>query len=135
MANLSLKNVTKVYRREYCAVDNLSLEIDDKEFVVIIGPSGSGKTAILRMMAGLEKVTSGEIYIDGRRVDQLPMRKRDIGLCSSNRKLNGFKTIYGNDCSKCTFKQGLVLKRERHEYSVRRIRLAKCYFQLFAREK
>ena len=46
-----------------------------------------------------------------------------------------FKTIYGNDCSKCTYKQGLVLKRERHEYSVRRIRLAKCYFQLFAREK
>ena len=96
MANLSVKNVTKVYRREYCAVDNLNLEIDDKEFVVIIGPSGSGKTAILRMLAGTEKVTSGEIYIDGRRVDQLPMRKRDIGLCSSNRRLNAFKTIYGN---------------------------------------
>ena len=62
MANISLKNVTKVYRREYCAVDNLNLEIDDKEFVVIIGPSGSGKTAILRMLAGTEKVTSGEIY-------------------------------------------------------------------------
>ena len=116
MANLSLKNVTKIYRREFCAVDNLSLEIDDKEFVVIIGPSGSGKTALLRMLAGLEKVTSGEIYIDGRKVDQLPMKKRDIALCAHGRKLNSFKTIYGNIKSGL---KGLSLSREEGDRRIR----------------
>lgn len=96
MANLSLKNVTKVYRRVFKAVDDLTLEIDDKEFVVISGPSGSGKTALLRMLAGKDKVTSGEIEIGGHRVDHLPMKKRDIGFCSNDRKLNPFKNIYGN---------------------------------------
>ena len=88
MANLSLKNVTKIYRRVFKAVDDLSLEIDDKEFVVISGPSGSGKTALLRMLAGQEKVTSGEICVDGHRVDHLPMKQRGIALCSHDRRLN-----------------------------------------------
>ena len=96
MANLSLKNVTKIYRRVFKAVDDLSLEIDDKEFVVISGPSGSGKTALLRMLAGQEKVTSGEICVDGRRVDHLPMKQRDIALCSHDRRLNRFQTIHSN---------------------------------------
>lgn len=96
MASLSLRNVSKVYRREVRAVEDFNLEIDDKEFIVISGPSGSGKSALMRMLVGLEKVTSGEIYMDGRRIDQLPARQRNIAFLSQDSKLNSFQTIEQN---------------------------------------
>ena len=66
MATVELKNITKVYEGNVKAVDNANLTINDKEFVVLVGPSGCGKTTTLRMVAGLEEITSGELYIDGK---------------------------------------------------------------------
>lgn len=96
MASLSLKNVTKIYRREVRAVENFNLDIDDKEFVVLCGPSGSGKSAILRMIAGLDNVSSGEIYMDSRRIDMVPAKERDVAIVSHDRALNSFQNIHKN---------------------------------------
>ena len=65
MANLQLKNVNKIYDNKVQAVFDFNLEIEDKEFIVFVGPSGCGKSTTLRMIAGLEEITSGELYIDG----------------------------------------------------------------------
>ena len=96
MASLSLRGVSKVYRRVYKAVENFNLEIDDKEFVVLCDPSGSGKSAILHMIAGVESVTSGEILMDGRSIGDLPAKQRDVALVSHFRALNSFQTIRKN---------------------------------------
>lgn len=74
-----MKEVVKKFS-DYVAVDHLSLEIRDKEFMVFLGPSGSGKTTLLNMIAGLEKVTQGEIYFDQQRVDTIPPEKRDVAM-------------------------------------------------------
>ena len=66
MANLSLRNVKKIYDNTVVAVQSFNLEIADKEFIVLVGPSGCGKSTTLRMVAGLEDITEGEIYIGGR---------------------------------------------------------------------
>ena len=71
MASIKLDRVTRTFGTK-TAVDNVSLEVPDREFLVLLGPSGCGKSTLLRMLAGLESVTSGEIYLDQRRVDQLP---------------------------------------------------------------
>ena len=93
MAGLSLKNVSKAARRESPAVEDFNLEIEDKEFIVLGGLSGSRKSAILRLIAGLDSLSSGEIYMDSNRIDHLPMRRREIALVSHDRKLNGLQTV------------------------------------------
>ena len=72
MANLSLRNVKKIYDNTVVAVQSFNLEIADKEFIVLVGPSGCGKSTTLRMVAGLEDITEGEIYIGGRKVNTVP---------------------------------------------------------------
>ena len=69
MAELTLKNITKVYDNQVKAVDDFNLEIADKEFIVLVGPSGCGKSTVLRMVAGLEEITEGELLIDGVRMN------------------------------------------------------------------
>ena len=71
MASLSLKNVCKVYPNGFVAVKDFNLDIEDKEFIIFVGPSGCGKTTTLRMVAGLEEISSGELSIDGRVINDV----------------------------------------------------------------
>ena len=83
MASVTLKNVVKQFK-SVTAVENLSIEIQDREFAVLVGPSGCGKTTALRMVAGLEPVTSGEIYIGDRLVNDVDPKDRDIAMVFQN---------------------------------------------------
>ncbi len=84
MATIELAKVTKVFSSDIVAVDDVSLEIADGEFMVLVGPSGCGKSTLLRSIAGLEEVTEGTISIDGRDVTELAPRKRDIAMVFQN---------------------------------------------------
>jgi len=95
LAELKVTNVTKEFGLTK-AVDDVSFEARDGEFVVLLGPSGSGKTTILRMIAGLEQPTSGEIYIDGRIVNEESPRDRDIAMVFQNYALYPHMKIYDN---------------------------------------
>jgi len=79
MARLLLKNVTKTYG-DVVAVRNMNLEVKDKEFMVMVGPSGCGKSSTLRMIAGLEVISSGEIYIGDRLINEIPPKDRKVGM-------------------------------------------------------
>ncbi len=96
MAKVTLKNVTKVYQGEVRAVDNFNLEIQDGEFIVFVGPSGCGKTTTLRMIAGLEEITEGELYIGDRLVNNVPPKDRDIAMVFQNYALYPHMTVYKN---------------------------------------
>lgn len=96
MATVVLKNVSKVYATNVIAVNNISLEVEDKEFLVLVGPSGCGKSTTLRMVAGLEQATGGEIYIGGQLVNDLPARNRDIAMVFQNYALYPHMTTYEN---------------------------------------
>jgi ABC-type sugar transport system ATPase subunit len=81
VAGVTVSNLVKTYPKETRrATDDVSLEIEDGEFVVLVGPSGCGKTTLLRMIAGLERPDSGSVYIDGRDVTYLPPRERDLSM-------------------------------------------------------
>jgi multiple sugar transport system ATP-binding protein len=96
MAEVILKNVRKVYDKDVVAVDNANIEIKDKEFVVLVGPSGCGKSTTLRMIAGLEEISDGEIYIDGNLVNDIPPKDRDIAMVFQNYALYPHMTVYQN---------------------------------------
>jgi multiple sugar transport system ATP-binding protein len=96
MAELSLKNVKKVYDGGVTAVHDFNLEIADKEFIVLVGPSGCGKSTTLRMVAGLEEITEGEIYIGGRLINHVPPKDRDIAMVFQNYALYPHMTVYDN---------------------------------------
>lgn len=96
MAEVILKKVRKVYDKNVVAVDGADIEIRDKEFVVLVGPSGCGKSTTLRMIAGLEEITSGEIYIDGVLVNDIPPKDRDIAMVFQNYALYPHMTVYQN---------------------------------------
>ena len=83
MSGVTLKNVVKQFGAVR-VVDNLSIEIQDREFVVLVGPSGCGKTTTLRMIAGLEDMTAGEIYIGDTLVNDVPPKDRDIAMVFQN---------------------------------------------------
>ena len=84
MASLSLRNVTKAYPNGFVAVKDFNLEIADKEFIIFVGPSGCGKSTTLRMIAGLEDISSGELYIDGKLVNDVEPKDRDIAMVFQN---------------------------------------------------
>ncbi len=96
MFRVALKDVTKVYPGDVLAVKTASLEVADKEFVVLVGPSGCGKSTILRMIAGLEEVTAGDIYVDGERINDVPPKDRDIAMVFQNYALYPHMTVYSN---------------------------------------
>jgi multiple sugar transport system ATP-binding protein len=96
MARVAIDNVSKVYGANVVAVNNIDLEIADKEFLVLVGPSGCGKSTTLRMIAGLETVTSGRISIDGEVVNDVPAKNRDIAMVFQNYALYPHMTVYDN---------------------------------------
>ena len=96
MANLSLRNVKKVYDGNVVAVQDFNLEIADKEFIVLVGPSGCGKSTTLRMVAGLEEISDGEIYINDVLVNRVPPKDRDIAMVFQNYALYPHMTVYDN---------------------------------------
>src|ERR687886_1740089 len=96
MAKIVLDGITKVFGADVVAVDDVSLEIEDGEFMVLVGPSGCGKSTILRILAGLEEVTAGEIYIGGRQVTDLPPKQRDVAMVFQNYALYPHMTVEQN---------------------------------------
>ena len=95
MAEIILKNVYKSYG-DVKIVKDFNLEIKDKEFCILVGPSGCGKTTTLRMVAGLEDITAGDILIDGKRVNDVPPKDRDIAMVFQNYALYPHMTVYQN---------------------------------------
>jgi multiple sugar transport system ATP-binding protein len=96
MAEIQFLDVSKVYGRDTAAVRHLNLTVGEGEFVVLVGPSGCGKTTALRMVAGLEEITDGEIRIGERVVNDLPPRDRDIAMVFQNYALYPHKSVYDN---------------------------------------
>src|SRR3989440_207086 len=96
MASVSYENVTKRFAGDTLAVNNLSLEVKDTEFMVLVGPSGCGKSTALRMLAGLEDITEGEIKIGDRIVNDVPPRDRDIAMVFQSYALYPHMTVYDN---------------------------------------
>src|SRR5437763_3573599 len=95
MAGVALKSLTKSFNK-VTAVNNINLEICDKEFMVLVGPSGCGKTNALRMIAGLEEATSGEIYIGDRLVNDVSPKDRDIAMVFQNYALYPHMSVFDN---------------------------------------
>ncbi|MGN0672669.1 MAG: ABC transporter ATP-binding protein, partial [Anaerovoracaceae bacterium] len=96
MANISFKNVVKTYDNGVTVIPDLNLEIKDKEFVVLVGPSGCGKSTTLRMIAGLESITEGELYIGDRLVNDVAPKDRDIAMVFQSYALYPHMTVYKN---------------------------------------
>ncbi|MBB6215388.1 multiple sugar transport system ATP-binding protein [Anaerosolibacter carboniphilus] len=96
MASVNLKHVMKRFEGKVVAVADFNLDIEDKEFIIFVGPSGCGKTTTLRMIAGLEEITEGEIYIDGRRVNDVEPKDRDIAMVFQNYALYPHMTVFEN---------------------------------------
>jgi multiple sugar transport system ATP-binding protein len=95
MANVSLQNVSKNFG-DVQAVSHFNLDVEDKEFLVLLGPSGCGKSTTLRMIAGLEELSDGNIYIGERRVNDIPPRDRNIAMVFQNYALYPHMTVYEN---------------------------------------
>ena len=93
MAKVELKKIGKVYDGNVRAVAEANITINDKEFVVFVGPSGCGKTTTLRMIAGLEDITEGELFIDGKLVNDVPPKDRDIAMVFQNYALYPYMTV------------------------------------------
>ena len=96
MASLSLKNICKVYPNGFEAVKDFNLEVEDKEFIIFGGPSGCGKSTTLRMIAGLEEISSGELIIDGKVMNDVEPKDRDIAMVFQNYALYPHMTVYDN---------------------------------------
>ena len=96
MAGLSLKNIQKVYENGFKAVQDFNLDIEDREFIVFVGPSGCGKSTTLRMIAGLEEISGGELYIDDKLVNDVAPKDRDIAMVFQNYALYPHMTVYEN---------------------------------------
>src|SRR3989339_995936 len=96
MAEVTLRNVSKIYDGGIKAVDNISLDIKDREFVVLVGPSGCGKSTTLRMVAGLEEISSGTVSIGSRVINDVPPKDRDIAMVFQNYALYPHMTVYDN---------------------------------------
>lgn len=96
MAQVSVRNLTKIFPGNILAVDNVNLGINNKEFVVLVGPSGCGKSTTLRMIAGLEEPSSGDIFIGNRLVNNVPAKNRDIAMVFQNYALYPHMTVFEN---------------------------------------
>lgn len=96
MAGISCRHITKIYPGNVKAVDDFNLEIEDKEFIIFVGPSGCGKSTTLRMIAGLEEISEGEMYIGDRLINDVAPKDRDIAMVFQNYALYPHMTVYKN---------------------------------------
>lgn len=96
MADVSLRHINKIYDNNVQAVFDFNLEIKDKEFIVFVGPSGCGKSTTLRMVAGLEEISSGELYIDGKLCNEVAPKDRDIAMVFQSYALYPHMSVYDN---------------------------------------
>ena len=96
MASLSLRHIYKIYQGDVTAVKDFNLEIEDKEFIVFVGPSGCGKSTTLRMIAGLEDISKGELYIGDTLVNDVEPKERDIAMVFQNYALYPHLSVYDN---------------------------------------
>ncbi|MBQ9082244.1 MAG: ATP-binding cassette domain-containing protein, partial [Clostridia bacterium] len=96
MSSLTLKNIYKKYAGGVVAVSDFCLDIKDKEFIILVGPSGCGKSTTLRMVAGLEEISEGELYIDDKLVNDVAPKDRDIAMVFQNYALYPHMTVYDN---------------------------------------
>lgn len=115
MADVTLTDVEKIYSGDVKAVSNVNLTIKDKEFVVLVGPSGCGKSTTLRMIAGLEEISSGTIRIDDRVVNEVPPKDRDIAMVFQNYALYPHMTVFDNMAF------GLKLRKVKKEIITERV--------------
>ncbi|HMC37044.1 MAG TPA: sn-glycerol-3-phosphate ABC transporter ATP-binding protein UgpC, partial [Actinomycetota bacterium] len=116
MARIVLEGITKQFSPDVIAVDDVSLDIADGEFMVLVGPSGCGKSTILRIIAGLEEVTAGEVHIGDRQVTDLPPKERDVAMVFQNYALYPHMTVEEN------IGFGLKLRHVAKEEVKRRVR-------------
>ena len=96
MANISLVNVCKTYKNGYSAVKDFNLEIRDKDFIIFVGPSGCGKSTTLRMIAGLEEISSGELWIDDCLMNMVEPKNRELSMVFQNYALYPHMSVYEN---------------------------------------
>lgn len=96
MATIEMKHIVKEYGDGFPAVNDVSIDVADGEFIILVGPSGCGKSTLLRMIVGLEDITSGDMIIDGKRVNDLPPRDRDLAMVFQNYALYPHLTVYEN---------------------------------------
>src|SRR5919109_1986038 len=115
MADIELQNLTKVYPGGVVAVDDVSLQIDDGEFIVLVGPSGCGKSTLLRLIAGLEEISQGRIAIGGADVTALAPRKRDVAMVFQSYALYPHMNVRQN------IAYGLKVRRTPKEETRRRV--------------
>jgi multiple sugar transport system ATP-binding protein len=123
MADVALRNVVKRFD-DVEVVRNISLDIPDNEFVVLVGPSGCGKSTTLRMIAGLEEISSGDIYIDGHVVNDLPPKDRDIAMVFQNYALYPHMSVFEN------MSFGLRLRKFSREEIKKRVNHAACILDI-----
>ncbi|MFA9376465.1 MAG: ABC transporter ATP-binding protein [Lachnotalea sp.] len=96
MSTLELKNINKIYENGVAAVRDFNLEVKDKEFIIFVGPSGCGKSTTLRMIAGLEEISEGELWIDNSLVNYVETKDRDLAMVFQNYALYPYMTVYEN---------------------------------------
>ncbi|NLV87332.1 MAG: sn-glycerol-3-phosphate ABC transporter ATP-binding protein UgpC [Clostridiales bacterium] len=115
MASVTLKGIGKTYSGNVVAVTDFNMEIQDKEFIVLVGPSGCGKSTTLRMIAGLEEITTGSLYIDDKLVNDVPPKDRDIAMVFQNYALYPHMTVFEN------MSFGLKIKKTHRDEIKRRV--------------
>ena len=115
MADLSLRHIYKIYSGDVTAVKDFNLEIEDKEFIVFVGPSGCGKSTTLRMIAGLEEISKGELYIGGKLVNDVEPKERDIAMVFQNYALYPHMTVLENVMFPLTVGNKKMPKKEAEE--------------------
>src|ERR1044071_2521003 len=96
MAGIQMRNIVKKYGDGFPAVNDVSIDVADGEFVILVGPSGCGKSTLLRMIVGLEDITSGDMIIGGERVNEKPPRERELSMVFQNYALYPHLTVYEN---------------------------------------
>ncbi len=124
MANVTLKNIYKVYDGGVTAVSDFSLEIADKEFIILVGPSGCGKSTTLRMIAGLEEISKGELYIGDKLANDIAPKDRDIAMVFQNYALYPHMTVFDNMAF------GLKLRKVPKDEIKRRVEEAATYLDI-----